>query len=177
MIKDLPQLVPPKVCLACDGCCRFKDEQSPWRPKIAQEEIKQIKNGKGSLVEKVFSSDKPFKEGFLPTDSKSGVCHCAFFDLDKNACRIYGDHPFECQLYPFILTKHKEDVVICVHLNCPYVKQHRHTKIFEDYVSVLKQFFKRKEMLDFIKKNRILIGDYSAYLDELEYIFALPHGS
>ena len=35
MFADLPQLVPQKICLSCQGCGRFKDARSVWRPKVA----------------------------------------------------------------------------------------------------------------------------------------------
>ena len=39
MFADLPQLVPQKICLSCQGCGRFKDARSVWRPKVAPGEL------------------------------------------------------------------------------------------------------------------------------------------
>ncbi|MCI0405004.1 MAG: phosphoribosylanthranilate isomerase [candidate division Zixibacteria bacterium] len=39
MPEELKQFVPQEVCLACDGCCRFKEDSSEWRPKVAKTEL------------------------------------------------------------------------------------------------------------------------------------------
>ena len=31
---NLKQFVPSEVCLKCKGCCRYKEADSAWRPKL-----------------------------------------------------------------------------------------------------------------------------------------------
>ena len=35
----LPQLVPSRICLQCDVCCRFPDPDSVLRPYFSENEI------------------------------------------------------------------------------------------------------------------------------------------
>ena len=168
---ELQQFVPQEVCLKCDGCCRFKDEESLWRPKIAGEEIKlAVKNG---LAEEVFSKKTVGDDGHLRTVSCAGNHFCTFFHPGDNTCGIYRNRPFECRLYPFILTKRNQRVVICVHLLCPFIQEKRHDPAFKVYVDYLKFFFNESDVIDFLRRNPSLAGDYAGYEEELEYLFAL----
>lgn len=38
MLQNFKQFVPSNVCLSCDGCCRFKQSDSRWRPHMTKEE-------------------------------------------------------------------------------------------------------------------------------------------
>ena len=82
MFSDLPQFVPQSVCLSCDGCCRFKEEQSSWRPKAVGDEKVQ-----GGLAEEIFSrqfirgkfSGEEFvRRGGLSGGVSSGVARPSF---------------------------------------------------------------------------------------------------
>ena len=168
----IPQFVPQNVCLACDGCCRFKDEESVFRPKMAATEIKEL-CGRLPLPEKIFAKERLQESGHLKTIAQEGFCHCTFFDLEKNTCGIYAHRPFECQLYPFLLTRRGEEVFICVHLSCPYVQEKKDSPAFQDYAARLKRYFQKKEVLEFLRRNPFLIEDYSEYKDELEEVFSL----
>ena len=170
MLRDFPQFVPQKVCLSCDGCCRFKEATSIWRPKITREEITQKKS---SLIEKIFSKQAIDSRGYLKTVMKGSVCQCTFFNLEDNTCRIYDNRPFECQLYPFLLNKRGKEIVISVHLMCPHVQEKRNAPQFENYVVALKQFFQKRDIKDFLRRNPNLATDYSDYDEELEDIFIL----
>ena len=174
MLENFPALVPQKVCLSCDGCCRYKEPNSIWRPKITSDEINQLRSRRSSLVDKIFSKANVASKGFLKAvPHNKRICKCTFFNFDSNTCSIYGDRPFECQLYPFILNKRKHELVISVHLSCPYAQEKRYTPLFEGYVVSLKAFFARPEIKKFLKENPVLFNDYSDYDDEIEDIFTL----
>ena len=172
MLSGLRQFVPSEVCLACDGCCRFKEENSSWRPKITSAEIGQIKTG--GLAAEILTKNPFGSDSHIKTVSCNGQHHCSFFNSEGNTCRIYQQRPFECQLYPFVLSRNSGKAGIFVHLNCPFIQQTRHKPEFEKYVVYLKKFFQTKDTVDLIQENPELIGDYSAYGDELEYLFSLP---
>lgn len=167
MLKNCPQFVPQEVCLACDGCCRFKDAESLWRPKLTQEE-KRI-----GLAQKIFSLDAVDAKGYLKTVNESGICRCQFFNLKENTCGIYPYRPFECQLYPFILHKMDGKVVVSVHLNCPFVQEMRRTEKFQSFSNDLQKFFQDGETRVFLKGNLSYVGQYEPYKDELEYLFTV----
>ena len=172
MISDMKQFVPSQVCLGCDGCCRFKEEDSAWRPRIAESEKKQISTKPG-LAEKIFSKATIAEDGHLKAVACHGLYICNFFNPEHNTCGIYHARPFDCQLYPFVLTKDQEKIAVCVHLNCPYVQEKRKAEEFPRYVDYLKEFFVRAEVKTFLKKNPTLVGDYSPYREELEQIMVL----
>lgn len=171
MSFDLQQFVPSKVCLDCDGCCRFKEKDSLWRPRLTEEEITQtIKRG---LAEEIFLKQALGKDGRIETISGQGHYFCRFFDSAANRCRIHGFHPFECQLYPFVLMNKEGKTAIAAHHHCPFIQEKRNSEEFARYVSYLKDFFQQKETRDFIQRNSLLVNDYADYQDELEYLFTL----
>src|SRR5262245_56216916 len=117
MIEKLKQYVPSAICLECDGCCRFKEADSHWRPHVTSDEIQQI--GASGLAAEIFAKH-PFAEARISaTECGAGGEHlCAFFNSADSTCRIYGHRPFDCQLYPFVLVRKAPKVVVCVHMNC-----------------------------------------------------------
>ena len=173
MLKDLKQFVPTEVCLKCDGCCRFKEETSVWRPKVVAGEKLE-----GGLAEEIFSRNLIDQSGRVKTVScHGGGYQCSFFQAEGNTCGIYRQRPFECQLYPFVLTKENNQPVIAVHLHCPFIQETRNTPEFDRYVQYLQEFFSRSEVTDFVRKNPALVSDYQQYRQELECMFTVNLGS
>ena len=164
IIKQLEQFVPSSVCLKCDGCCRFKSVDSPWRPKVGQAE---------NLALKAPETDVLDDQGYIKAIGDCGNHLCRFFNKADSTCRVYDQRPFECALYPFILSRSPEGVQAHVHLACPYVQDHHHTKAFEDYAAYLKGFFHRPETRDFLRRNSNFIHDYSIFQPELQYLFTI----
>ncbi len=171
MIENFKGFVPSTVCLACDGCCRFKEADSPWRPNITKEEITSM--GKPDLLSTIYSKKNVEHNGHLKTApcTKDGHHFCSFFVPATNTCSVYEFRPFECQLYPFVLTKKNGKAVLVAHHHCPYIKEKRNASEFEEYVSYLKEFFRQKDTIDFIRRNPSLIGEYKDYQNEFEYLF------
>lgn len=168
---NVKQFVPSAVCLSCDGCCRFKEEQSPWRPKITEDEI--VRKGKGDLLAEIYSKDKIDAGGYIKTTCLAGHHFCSFFSPKDNTCGVYGVRPFECELYPFVLTKKDGQTFIAAHHSCPFIQMQRNAEEFEYYTAYLKDFFAQKDVLDFLHKNPSLVGEYRNYEEELEYLFAV----
>ena len=170
MLNDMKQFVPQEVCLSCDGCCRFKEENSPWRPKVTAAELQgPIQQG---LAERILAHSTA--QGHIKTVSCGGQHICSFLNPQNNTCGIYPGRPFECQLYPFVLVRGKDETVgVCVHLNCPYIQESRSTKEFEEYVRYLREFFNRRDVRDFLHNNPSLGGDYAQYAKELEELFII----
>lgn len=161
MFEDFKQFVDSSVCLKCDGCCRFKEAESRWRPYIAQTERKSVAGHITPADGKI--KTVPCADGFI----------CCFFDNKENSCGIYHARPFECQLYPFLLGKENGQPALYAHLNCPYVQKHFGTPLYKEYVAYLREFFSRKNVLAFLRANPLLFADYSDSRDELDYIGAI----
>jgi len=172
MFNNLAQFVPSHVCLACDGCCRFKDEDSSWRPKVTNDERTiMLKEG---LAEKIFARESLDGDHRIKTlGCHDGGHQCRFFSPEGNACTIYAYRPFECRLYPFILRQEGRATVLAVHLNCPHVQHTRDADGFAPYVQYLKDFFRQPEVTAFLRNNKVLIDAYSAYQEELEDLFTI----
>ena len=157
MRNPLKQFVPSSVCLKCEGCCRFNLSDSPWRPKAGQ-------------LERIEKTDN---QGYLTTKANEGKHQCVYFESKDNSCQIYANRPFECALYPFILSKTTNAVEVYVHLACPYVQEKELVREFDDYVTYLKETLNNQEFLEFINKNSRMLHDYSSFIRELKYLFDL----
>lgn len=165
MNLTLKDFVPSDVCLACDGCCRFQEKTSVWRPKIALEEIDSPEK------KEIFSADAVDKYHQLTTVCSGDHHFCRFLDRKTNECTIYSLRPFECALYPFILSREDNRPAIFVHHHCPFVQEKRGNQEFADYVVYLKSFFQTQNAQGFLERNTILISQYPATKEELEFLF------
>ncbi len=171
--KELAQFVPARVCLACDGCCRFHDGGSVWRPKITGDEIKRLYPDKLDVANAVLDQKAVDDNGYFKTVNVDGACCCAFFDAKYHTCKIYSERPFECALYPFLLVKKEKRIFLGVHLSCPYIQEKHSSEEYKRYVETLKEFFQAKNVVEFVQRNQTLAGTYLKYLDEIEDLFFL----
>ncbi len=167
----IDQFVPSEVCLKCDGCCRFKDPDTIWRPKMTGEEEALVKYSK--LAQKIWSVDTLDSKRFIRTKPGCGEHLCRFFDLKDHTCAIYDSRPFECELYPFVISRTPKGTGLYVHLNCPHVQETYRDPSMNSYIRYLKEFFHRNDVHAFLGHNRDHLNDYSAYKDELELVFTL----
>ncbi len=165
------QFVTEEFCLKCDGCCRFKESASPWRPRLGESEREKLRAP--SLVERIFSPANLDEKGYVVTGCSHGLHICSFLNPKDNTCQIYSHRPFECQLYPFVLTQGKGEGVMMVHLSCPFIGEKRYSPAFDEYVIYLKRYFQKPETLQFLKQNPSVFGDYSEYAHELESLFTI----
>lgn len=166
MFSDFPQLVPQKFCLSCRGCCRFREAQSVWRPKVAPAELEDNEHKKDLTW-------ALGQDGYIKTVKAQGQNRCAFLNLETNKCGVYSGRPFECRLYPFLLTGKEGNIVVSVHLSCSYVQQNRCTREFECYLAVLRGYLSRERNFNFFRNNPAMLGDYSDYSSEIEELFTI----
>jgi len=160
----IKQFVPSEVCLRCQGCCRFSEELSVWAPCLLDEEIQDFVDNKDipavslSLDKRIPPVPNPKGEGFI----------CPLLNIDDNKCRIYGLRPFECQLYPFLITLRNKKVLLTVDLNCTYVREKVNTKEFKDYADYLTDFLNSPAQLTLLKDNPHILQAYEEVLDVVE---------
>lgn len=160
MIK---QFIPQEACLKCQGCCRFKESGSIWLPCLLDEEIqdlldKKIPPASISLDRKIQPIPNPKQEGFI----------CPFLNIEDNKCRIYGLRPFECQIYPFLLTLRGSKVLLTVDLNCLYIKENLDTKELKEYTGYLVSFLNSPRQVKILKDNPQIIQAYQDVMDVIE---------
>ncbi len=174
---SLKQFVPSEVCLKCDGCCRYKEADSAWRPKLGADDQK-------SLAALITAGDVLDAQGYVKTIQACGKHFCRLLNGADNTCGIYTKRPFECSLYPFIISKTPDAVRVYAHLSCPYVQDHLPPSLmgcrpggpradFDAHVAYLKEFFHRAEISEFLSRNKAMFHDYSPYAPELLYLFDL----
>jgi len=162
MIKDFPNFIPNKVCLACEGCCRFSDVTSAWRPKVTREDRMQMAE-----------DDQIDARGYVTAKEVQGQCPCVFLNEGDNICGVYSKRPLECQLYPFLLLQNQEEVSVGVHLSCPYAREMYDTDVFQDDVARLKEYFLSNDAKEEIGKYSGLAGTYSGYENEIKELFII----
>jgi len=163
---SLNQFVPSEICLKCDGCCRYKEADSHWRPKLGQDDQQ-------SLAVLITAGDVLDRQGYIKTIKTCGEHFCKFLNRGDNTCGIYSKRPFECSLYPFILSKTADAIKAYVHLSCPFVQDHLHCSDFNAYLSYLKEFFRRADIRNFLTRNTDMLHDYSPFAPELLFLFDL----
>lgn len=162
MIK---QLVPEEVCLKCKGCCRFREENSVWSPCLLDAEIQDLLDKKIPSVS--MTIDK--RVHLIPAPSNSGAGFlCPFLKTGENKCQIYGFRPFECQLYPFLISMRNGKVYLTVDLNCPYIKGHLKDEATSKYIEYLSSFLNSANFRRTIRDNPQLMQAYTEVLDVLE---------
>lgn len=167
MIK---QFVSEDVCLRCQGCCRFSQADSVWLPCLLDEEIVDLTDKQG-IPAVSLSADKRI----MPkAGAGSKVFFCPFLSPADNKCAIYDSRPFECQLYPFIVSLRQKKALLTVDLNCPYVQEKINTPEFKEYTLYLENLLNSPEYLRLLKNNPQIIQAYTQVLDVVE--LNLPHG-
>jgi len=159
----LKQFVPSSTCLACDGCCRFSEENSSWRPCLTKEE----------KVLPDFGEERQDSQGCLKTVSHDNGYICSCLDARKNACTVYANRPFDCALYPFLLIDFEDSPSLAVHLNCPFVQEAWDSELFSTHAGYLKDVFSQPQMIDLLRNNPSLFTDVSSCRTEIEQLFPL----
>ncbi|MBF0532669.1 MAG: YkgJ family cysteine cluster protein [Candidatus Omnitrophica bacterium] len=162
---QLPSLIPDGFCLDCRACCVFEGAVSPWRPKITAAE-------KQSLDPAMIAAD-----GYISAAPAGEVYPCVCLNTCDHACQIYLQRPFECRLYPFVLVRRENKLMLAAHLACPYIQANRGTKSFAEYAEKLRQALRQEAAREILNANPQLAGDYPADQNALEDLFLLSGGN
>ncbi|MCG9127921.1 YkgJ family cysteine cluster protein [Candidatus Poribacteria bacterium] len=156
----LYQIIPNKVCLSCDVCCRFLESDSPLAPIFTKQETQKaitlgadpslfqpMQDGNSSQI-----TLKPYKDYYI----------CPFFKPETSECLIYNNRPLDCQLYPFALmyTEDKSQIVLGIDMLCPYSEEHWQTEGFKQHLQHIINYVESDEISVQISSNWRLIGDY-----------------
>ncbi len=118
----LPQLVPSRICLQCDVCCRFPDPDSALRPHFTEDEItRALSRG---IEETAFPNRRGSQIVLVPEPHGDGYV-CPAFDAATSTCRIYEQRPFDCQLYPLALMWNElhTHVLLGWDTKCPFMRE------------------------------------------------------
>lgn len=100
MIKEI---LPPKKCMECRGCCFFGSDDLYEVPYILPELAEYIKENYKSVELIQISNGYTFK---LPDElSENNLFVCPM--LSESGCVLGDDKPFDCGIYPFRVMKDK----------------------------------------------------------------------
>ncbi len=118
----LPQLVPSRICLQCDVCCRFPDPDSALRPYFTENEI--LRALATGAKETAFP-DRGGSQVILVPDSHGEGYLCPMFESATSTCRIYEHRPLDCQLYPLALMwdEPHDQILLGWDTKCPFMRE------------------------------------------------------
>ena len=166
----LPQLVPSRVCLQCDVCCRFPDPDSVLRPYFTEGEISRALAG--GMKETAFHDRRGSQVNLVPDPQGDGYV-CPAFDAAGSTCRIYQQRPLDCQLYPLALMWNEphDQVLLGWDTKCPFMREEIPSEIqgHADRVMVL---LEQPEIRDQVVTHPRLIGRFQ---EDVVVLASLPH--
>lgn len=157
---QLEQIVPSEVCLSCDVCCRFLEQDSFLAPIFTQVEMEEvIENG---VAANLFRPTADGKSAQIKLISNGDMYICPCFNPETSECTIYPIRPLDCQIYPFALMYNQEQtqVVLGVDMICPYSETEIQTEVFQHYIDDMADFVESDPVVEAIAANRQLIGPY-----------------
>lgn len=168
MLENLKQIVPSSACLRCDVCCRYPERTSSLSPYFFAEEAKEIDEDSGKFI--AIGKRIGFKAVLDPCEDHYA---CPFFGPEKNSCRIYASRPFDCRLYPFMVTydESSKSVVLAVDKKCPYLMDKLDSKVLREYVDYLTDRLEGDDVAEEINYNKNFINVFqedSFFLKRLE---------
>ena len=157
------QIIPTKLCLSCDVCCRFIDKDAALRPLFLPHEI--TSKIKPHLDKSCRVKLKPFQD----------IHACAFFNTKNNKCAVYSKRPLDCQLYPFTIMfdENREKIVLGIDKKCPFAVDPKNHNIIKDHFHYLVDLLEEKKMASLIAKNPLFIGDFQGDVIKFSYLDTL----
>ena len=159
----ITQIIPDKLCLSCDVCCRFIDNNAPLAPIFLAGEI--TRKIKPLLDKSCRVKLKPFQD----------MHACSFFNAEKNKCSIYSKRPFDCRLYPFAIMfdKGREKIILGIDKKCPFSVKAGNEALIKDYFHYLSDLLEKKEVASMIAENPLFIGDFQDDVIQFSYLDTL----
>lgn len=154
----LPQLVPSRVCLSCDVCCRFPEPESFLRPYFTAGEIRR------AVARGIDPVHFPDLDGcqitVVPHPAGAGYL-CPAFDPATSHCRIYDDRPLDCRIYPLAVmwTADASAVVLGWDSKCPFMREAVPEEILA-YAGTITDMLERGELLNTVAANPRLVGRF-----------------
>jgi Fe-S-cluster containining protein len=169
---ELKALVPEEVCLSCDGCCRYADRDSVWSPLFLFEEILELTQ-KNIVPSCLFThpnihQKKPARIDLVESDNGL-ICPC--LEIKTNTCKIYSQRPFDCRLYPYLLTRRGADVFLAIDEKCPYAKKSSGTPADKSTIAYLKNFLESQDFICLARKNPEIV---QVYTTDVKFLSPLP---
>ena len=154
-VPVVEQIVPSKVCFACDVCCRFPEPDSALRPYFTRDEIRAaIARG---ISPDAFPDHTGSKVAVVP---HGDGYRCPAFDPKTGHCGIYEDRPLDCRLYPVaVMWDHAHlAVVMGWDSKCPFIRDNLDSPQSWAYVERIFAALESQESVKVFVSNQQLIG-------------------
>jgi Fe-S-cluster containining protein len=164
MFDDLKQFVTPDYCHSCRGCCVFHEAESIWGPHVVPAEADEMMR-QGFAAK--FSQDRRH----ILTEPAGASHRCAFLAPTDHHCRIYQNHPFECRLYPFVISCEQGHLRMYAHLACPFIQEKFHSAEGRAYLSYLQDYFSHSSAQETLRAALGTFPDYSSATEQIEMCF------
>lgn len=153
--RPLKQIVPSSLCLTCDVCCRFPEETSFLAPFFTRDEIERL----GPAESRFFHS--PATGSKIKLQHHGEGCICPYFDPKTQYCKIYGERPLDCRIYPFALMRDPAGgVVLGIDTKCPYIQMHATDPQMKRDAEEVAAFLESESILPILATHPALIGPY-----------------
>jgi len=164
----LPQLVPSRVCLSCDVCCRFPEPDSFLRPYFTADEIAQA--AAHGLDSAQFPDPAGAQIRLVPNPSGEGYL-CPAFDPATSHCRIYEHRPLDCRIYPLALmwSADRREVLLGWDTKCPFLRDS--SQGLEDHANRVAALVEDPRTIEVVAGNPRLIGRFQ---DDVVILKPLP---
>ena len=167
----LPQFVPSPVCLSCEVCCRFPEEESFLRPYFTADEIRRAVAA--GMDPRHFPDPQGGQVRVVPNPSGEGYL-CPAFDPGTSHCRIYEARPLDCQIYPLALMWSAEgnQVLLGWDTKCPFLsggvpltpalspRGRGEGEGVEAYARRITELLEQEETLEIVARSPRLIGRF-----------------
>ena len=150
------QIVPDKVCFACDVCCRFPEQDSALRPYFTKDEVRAaVARG---MSPDAFPDHAGSKVAVVPNGEEG--YRCPAFDPQTGHCGIYEDRPLDCRLYPVAVMWDQAGsaVVMGWDSKCPFIRDNLDSPESRAYVERTAAILESKESVKVFVSNGQLIG-------------------
>ncbi|MBF0122207.1 MAG: DUF2156 domain-containing protein [Candidatus Omnitrophica bacterium] len=164
MFEDLKQFVPSDYCRSCRGCCVFHDADSIWGPHVVPAEAKDI-------IRLGFGAELSSDRRHLLTEPAGASHRCACLGISDHLCRIYQNRPFECSLYPFVISYEQGRLRVYAHLACPFIQDKFHSAQGQEYLLYLREYFSQPVALKILRDSVDIFPNYSSASDQIEICF------
>jgi Fe-S-cluster containining protein len=168
MIKSF---VSSDQCLTCRGCCIFDGDEAEWLPHISTKEFESLGVGRRTSDEAPDTRNSTPNRHILPTVTLDGCRRCVFLNPSDHRCRAYEKRPFECRLYPFLLSNESGRLRVYAHLGCPFVSQERESDRWRKQTEQLRSYFSKPQTREHVLAHAAIFPDYSSFSGEIEWLF------
>lgn len=158
MIK---QLILKGYCIKCLGCCRFREADSCWSPRLLKEELVILSRRKSCKK----ALDSGGSISLVPGNAGENNFFCSFLEQRSNRCRIYSLRPLECRIYPFLIKRKGKELFLAADLNCPFAEAKCKSPEFNKYAVYLKKLLENPSYQVLLRNNTHIAQAYEGTLD------------